>query len=160
MTSSTPLARARMRASGVIGQLKRLLADKAGIDLAGGAPVEASPALAEALSRHATQVQTQVQTQQAEAGSTVGEVVVYDDAAVERAAVELRVRTTGLKKKAASWLRISALISCIARSRASFWLEMVANSDCDTAKLVDETEDPWNRLRPALLRRTNWATTE
>ncbi len=98
MTSSTPLARARMRATGVLGQLKRLLTEKAGFDpeRAAAAP---SPALADAMSRHATQVQTQVQTQVAGA-DTAGEVVVYDDAAVERAAVDLRERTGELKKKA------------------------------------------------------------
>ncbi len=98
MTSSTPLARARMRATGVLGQLKRLLTEKAGFDpnRAAAAP---SPALAEAMSRHATVVQTQVQTQVG-AGDTAGEVVVYDDAAVERAAVDLRQRTGELKKKA------------------------------------------------------------
>jgi len=97
MTSSTPLARARMRATGVLGQLKRLLTEKAGFDpnRAAAAP---SPALAEAMSRHATVVQTQVQTQVG--ADTAGEVVVYDDAAVERAAVDLRQRTGELKKKA------------------------------------------------------------
>ena len=98
MTSSTPLARARMRATGVLGQLKRLLTEKAGFDpnRAAAAP---SPALAEAMTRHATVVQTQVQTQVGD-GDTAGEVVVYDDAAVERAAVDLRQRTGELKKKA------------------------------------------------------------
>lgn len=101
MTSSTPLARARMRATGVIGQLKRLLADKAGFDLGQAAPVAPSPALAEAMGRHVTQVQTQVQTE-VQGHSTVGEVVVYDDAAVERVAVDLRQRTGELKKKAST----------------------------------------------------------
>jgi len=100
MTASTPLARARMRASGVIGQLKRLLVDKAGLDIARAVPAQPSPALAEAISQHATQVQTQVQTQVGH--STVGEVVVYDDAAVERVATDLRQRTGELKKKAAT----------------------------------------------------------
>ncbi|TFZ07550.1 DUF1631 family protein [Ramlibacter henchirensis] len=97
MTSTTPLARARMRATGVIGQLKRLLTEKAGFD-PNKAAAEPSPALVEAISRQATLVQTQVQTQVG--GETVGEVVVYDDAAVERAAVDLRQRTGELKKKA------------------------------------------------------------
>lgn len=102
MTSSTPLARARMRASGVIGQLKRLLTERAGFDPNQGA--SPSPALAEAISRYATQVQTQVHTQAGLPASTVAqdEVVVYDDAAVERVAVDLRQRTGELKKKAAT----------------------------------------------------------
>jgi hypothetical protein len=98
MTSSTPLARARMRATGVLGQLKRLLTEKAGFD-PNRAAASPSPALAEAMSRHVTVVQTQVQTQVGD-GDTAGEVVVYDDAAVERAAVDLRQRTGELKKKA------------------------------------------------------------
>jgi hypothetical protein len=102
MTSSTPLARARMRATGVIGQLKRLLADKAGFDLGQAAPAAPSPALAQAMVQHVTQVQTQVQTEVQGAASTVGEVVVYDDAAVERVAVDLRQRTGELKKKAST----------------------------------------------------------
>ncbi|HYF20496.1 MAG TPA: DUF1631 family protein, partial [Ramlibacter sp.] len=98
MTSTTPLARARMRATGVIGQLKRLLTEKAGVDMAHG--VSPSPALAEAIGR---QVQTQVHsTVQRGVGDTEHEVVVYDDAAVERAAVDLRERTGELKKKAAT----------------------------------------------------------
>jgi hypothetical protein len=99
MTSSTPLARARMRATGVIGQLKRLLTEKVGFD-PNQAAAPPSPALAEAMGRHVTQVQTQVQTEVG--GDTAGEVVVYDDAAVERAAVDLRERTGELKKKAAT----------------------------------------------------------
>jgi uncharacterized coiled-coil protein SlyX len=100
MTSSTPLARARMRATGVIGQLKRLLTDKAGYNPEQGAG--ASPALVEAIGRHAAQVQTQVNTHLQDHASTGHEVVVYDDAAVEQVAVDLRQRTTELKKKAST----------------------------------------------------------
>ncbi|MBK0391240.1 DUF1631 family protein [Ramlibacter algicola] len=99
LTGTTPLARARMRATGVIGQLKRLLTDKANFNIdQAGAP--ASPALQEAIGHH-TQMQSQVATRM-EAGATVQEVVVYDDAAVERVAVDLRDRTTELKKKAST----------------------------------------------------------
>jgi hypothetical protein len=100
MTSSTPLARARMRASGVIGQLKRLLTEKAGFDPHHG--TNPSPALAEAITRHATHVQTQVHTQAHGATLTQDDAVVYDDAAVERVAVDLRQRTGELKKKAST----------------------------------------------------------
>lgn len=92
MTGSTPLARARMRASGMLGQLKRLLTDK----VAGYDPNHAtrpSPALLEAMSQH---VPTQA------AGATVQEIEVYDDVGVERVAVALRERTGELKKKAAT----------------------------------------------------------
>ncbi len=93
LTSSPPLARARARASGVIGQLKRLLTDRvAGFDLSH--VTRPSPALAEALSQQAS---TEV------AGSgTVHEVMVFDDAGVEQAATALRQRTGELKKKAAT----------------------------------------------------------
>ncbi len=95
MTSSPPLARARMRASGVIGQLKRLLSERVGgFD---NPPTRPSPALAEALSQHATQVQAT----QAQVGAAAGEFV-YDNAAVQDAAIDLRRRTGELKKKAAT----------------------------------------------------------
>jgi hypothetical protein len=97
MTSTTPLARARMRASGVIGQLKRLLTERAGYNPDQAVPP--SPALTQAIGQHATQVQTQVQTR-IDAEATLHEVVVYDDAAVERVAVDLRERTGELKRKA------------------------------------------------------------
>jgi len=101
MTSSTPLARARMRASGVIGQLKRLLTDRvAGFD--GPRPTQPSAELAEALTHHGAQIQTQVQTRADQAATAAGDVVVYDDAAVEQVAQDLRQRTGELKKKAAT----------------------------------------------------------
>ncbi len=99
MTSSPPLARARMRASGVIGQLKRLLTDRiAGYD--SGPATRPSPALAEALARpqitraHAiTEVQGEGSTQEA---------VLYDAAAVHEVAADLRQRSGELKKKTTS----------------------------------------------------------
>jgi len=100
MTSGTPLARARMRASGVIGQLRRLLADKAGFDPEQA--VRPGAVLDEAISRHATQVQTQVQTEVHAASGMMGEAVAFDNAAVERVAVDLRERSSELKKKASS----------------------------------------------------------
>jgi hypothetical protein len=97
MTSSPPLARARARASGVLGQLKRLLSDRvAGFD--GPPATRPSPALAEALSQEVTQVQAT-----AHGGGTVQDSnIVYDDAAVQDIAVDLRRRTGELKKKAAT----------------------------------------------------------
>jgi hypothetical protein len=93
MTSNPPLARARMRASGVLGQLRRLLTERvAGFD--GNPPTRPSPALAEALSNHAARA-----TQTA---ATLQEDFVYDDAAVQEVAVDLRRRTGELKNKAAT----------------------------------------------------------
>jgi hypothetical protein len=106
MTSSPPLARARARASGVLGQLKRLLTDRvAGFE--SNPPTRPSPALAEALSHQVTQVQsTEVQGAAGADGrmdSAPGsEIIVYDDAAVQQVAVDLRRRTGELKKKAAT----------------------------------------------------------
>jgi hypothetical protein len=96
MTSAPPLARARMRASGVLGQLRRLLTERvAGFDHPVGPP---SPALAEAFSQHATQVQVT----EGHGAGTLHEEMVYDDAAVQEVAVDLRRRTGELKKKAAT----------------------------------------------------------
>jgi hypothetical protein len=100
MTSNPPLARARARASGVIGQLKRLLAEAVGSEVQRAAP--ASPALAEALSHHATQVQTQVQAHAQTRTQDGGEVVLFDDSAVQHVAQDLRSRTSELKKKAST----------------------------------------------------------
>ena len=84
MTASTPLARARARASGVLGQLKRLLTDRvAGFD-PDQHPTRPSPVLAQAIAHHAGHVQTQLQTPVYEGSDTVGEIIVYDNAAVER----------------------------------------------------------------------------
>jgi hypothetical protein len=89
-----------MRATGVLGQLKRLLTERvAGFDPV-APPSRPSPALAEAISQH--QQVTQVQQTQVDAASGVEEMVVYDDAAVQEVAVDLRRRTGELKKKAAT----------------------------------------------------------
>jgi hypothetical protein len=107
MTSSPPLARARMRATGVLGQLKRLLTERvAGYDAA--PPTRPSPALAEALAAGVSQLHDTIveRTVSGVAGAGRGgdgdAIVVYDDAAVQRVAVDLRQRTGELKKKAST----------------------------------------------------------
>jgi hypothetical protein len=100
MTSRPSLARRQGgRAGGgggVIGQLKRFLRERvAGFD---GAPItHPSPELAQALANEqATQRDTQLRT-----GTGTGPgMIVYDDAAVQEVAVDLRRRTGELKKKA------------------------------------------------------------
>jgi hypothetical protein len=101
MTSRPSLARRQGgRASGggggVIGQLKRFLRERVvGFD---GAPItHPSPELAQALAHEqATQRDTQLRT-----GTGTGPgMIVYDDAAVQEVAVDLRRRTGELKKKA------------------------------------------------------------
>ncbi|MDO8280319.1 MAG: DUF1631 family protein, partial [Burkholderiaceae bacterium] len=91
LTSGTPLARARQRATGVIGQLRRMLSDRV-VDYDENHATRPSPALAEAL---ASQEQAPV------APGAVADMV-YDDAGVQQVAVELRERTGDLKKKAAT----------------------------------------------------------
>jgi hypothetical protein len=94
MTSSPPLARARMRATGLLGQLKRLLTERvAGFD--GNPATRPSPALAEALSQ-----EIDVQATQVQGAATLQQDLVYDDAAVQEVAIDLRRRTGELKKKA------------------------------------------------------------
>jgi hypothetical protein len=103
MTSSPPLARARQRASGVIGQLKRLLTERvAGYESA--PQTRPSPALAEALTHEVSRVHDTVveRTRGAGVGGDEEAVVYYDDAAVQRVAVDLRQRTGELKKKAST----------------------------------------------------------
>ncbi|HZY16178.1 MAG TPA: DUF1631 family protein, partial [Ramlibacter sp.] len=73
----------------------------AGFEVHEGATAQPSPALAEAVAAHQTQVQTQVQTRVNEAMS-LGDIVIFDDEAVEQVALDLRHRTQELKKKAAS----------------------------------------------------------
>ena len=85
----------------MIGQLKRLLAEAVGGSEAQRA-APASPALAEALTHHATQVQTQVQAHAQTRTQDGGEVVLFDDSAVQHVAQDLRSRTSELKKKAST----------------------------------------------------------
>ncbi len=62
-TGQTPLARAKARATGVLGQLRRLLSERvAGFDSVQQGTGRPSAGLIDAVTAHATQVQTQVQT--------------------------------------------------------------------------------------------------
>jgi hypothetical protein len=91
LTAGTPLARARSRAQGVLGQLKRIFTSNAGADFAGTAHHQQSPALAHAISH-------QVVSAQYAAGGTLYED--YSPAGVARVADNLRERTAELKQKA------------------------------------------------------------
>ncbi|MCO5112233.1 MAG: DUF1631 domain-containing protein, partial [Burkholderiaceae bacterium] len=92
MHGMTPLARARQRAYGVVGQLRRLLTTSAtGFDMVNAPP--ASAALAHALAAHRVQAETYY--------STVGGAVPdYSPAAVVQLAGVVRNRATEFKKKA------------------------------------------------------------
>jgi hypothetical protein len=89
MTSTTPLARARMRAQGVLGHLKRILTDRVS-DFEQTRVTGPSPMLAEAMQRAAPIVP--------DAPSGGG----YDLAALQQTASALRQRTADLKAKAST----------------------------------------------------------
>lgn len=96
-TSTTPLARARMRAQGVMGHLKRLLSNRvAGFD--DTRPNQASPQLAQAMGR----------VQRAEENGAERTLLadaqgqVYGQAHVEQAMGALRARTSTLKQAAST----------------------------------------------------------
>ena len=107
MTSSTPLARAKMRAQGVMGQLKRMLTDKVmGFDdTRSYAP---SPQLAAALAPRMgsgyarTQQGGQSAVGSAAAGGGVAFAGFSEDMRPEQAAGALRDETTALKRAAST----------------------------------------------------------
>jgi hypothetical protein len=97
MTSSSPLARARMRAQGVVGRLKRLLVDRVGGDFEATQIMATSPRLQQAIQRVAPAVVSDAGLAHSGAGP------VYADAShVERAATALRQRATELKQEAST----------------------------------------------------------
>jgi len=109
MTSSSPLARARMRAQGVVGRLKRLLVDRVGGDFEATQILETSPRLRQAIQQVAPAVAHDVPLPTGAGGVPVG----VDASHVERAATALRQRTTELKD-AASTPTEKAIIEVVA----------------------------------------------
>ena len=94
-TATTPLAKARMRAQGVMGHLKRLLTNQvAGFDDTRGA--QTSPQLAQAF---ASIQEAENQSDRIVLSDTMA---VYGPAQVEQAAGALRQRTSTLKKAAST----------------------------------------------------------
>ena len=91
LTATTPIARARSRAQGVIGQIRRLFVSQGGGDFVGTAHHPPSPALAAAMA-HGSGAMAYA------AGGTLYED--YSPAGVARVAGDLREKTTELKKKA------------------------------------------------------------
>lgn len=90
LTATTPIARARSRAQGVIGQIRRLFVSHGGGDFVGTAHHAPSPALAAAIAPGGAMAYA--------VGGTVYED--YSPAGVARVAGDLREKTTELKKKA------------------------------------------------------------
>jgi hypothetical protein len=103
MTATTPLARARMRAQGVLGQLKRLLVDNAA-DYDVTSHHQASPALAQALASRAPLAHHAAFGGGAGVAAAGGMTVVedYSPAAIAQVAGALREHTVELKKKAST----------------------------------------------------------
>ncbi len=93
MTSTTPLARARSRAQGVMGQLKRLLVGRIGPEAEVSSYQNPSPALAAAIAVRPALVKGDY----ADGGTIVDD---YSPAGVAKVAGRLREETTELKKKA------------------------------------------------------------
>ncbi|MDZ7939106.1 MAG: DUF1631 family protein [Rhodoferax sp.] len=92
LTATTPIARARSRAQGVIGQIRRLFVSHGGGDFVGTAHHAPSPGLAAAIAPGGSGAMAYA------AGGTLYED--YSPAGVARVAGDLREKTTELKKKA------------------------------------------------------------
>ena len=92
LTSTTPLARARSRALGVVGHLKRLLVGEADANFEATAYQPPSPALAAAMAARPDRASEYA------GGATI--IADYTPAGVARVAVQLRQQTNELKGKA------------------------------------------------------------
>ena len=100
MTSSTPLARARMRAQGVVGRLKRLLMERVGGDFEATQVSPPSPALQQVIQQSSVAVRTEAE---ASIQGALGPDAAYLDAShVAHATTALRERTAALKQAAAT----------------------------------------------------------
>ena len=95
LTGTTPLARARMRAQGVVGRLKRLLMDRLGGEFEATELLPPSPRLEQALQRSAT-LPSAAGALDMDLGVAVG------PAQVERAAAVVRQRTAEFKQAAST----------------------------------------------------------
>jgi len=99
LTGTSPLARARMRAQGVVGRLRRMLLDHVGPEFEATEIIPPSPALQQAMAR---QVSFPSTGSGLGAAPTGGGAVYVDAGTVERAAVALRERTQELKQAAST----------------------------------------------------------
>ena len=100
MTSSTPLARARMRAQGVVGRLKRMLMERVGGDFESTQVSPPSPALQQVIQQSMVAVRAQAQVEASVQGTLGPDAAPLDASHVEHAATALRERTTALKQAA------------------------------------------------------------
>lgn len=100
MTHSSPLARARMRAQGVVGRLRRLLADKIGGDFEATQLLPASPRLQQAMMDVVPVPMPDVTT--TGSGGIRSVAPPMDHSHVAQAASALRQRTVELKQAAST----------------------------------------------------------
>lgn len=101
MTSTSPLARARMRAQGVVGRLKRMLIDRVGGDFEATQLLPPSPRLQQAI-QHQVASHSSVGAGLYVPGASGNGAVYIDASHVERAATSLRQRTAELKQAAST----------------------------------------------------------
>lgn len=99
LTGTSPLARARMRAQGVVGRLRRLLAERVGPEFEATEILPPSPALQVAMARPVAYPSTGGGL--GPAGTGAGALPI-DAATVERTARALRERTQELKQAAST----------------------------------------------------------
>lgn len=102
MTHSSPLARARMRAQGVVGRLRRLLADKIGGDFEATQLLPTSPRLQQAMQEVMPIPVQDMGTSTGSGGSLRTGVQSMDATHVAQAATVLRQRTNELKQAAST----------------------------------------------------------
>ncbi|MFP8781201.1 DUF1631 family protein [Hydrogenophaga sp. RWCD_12] len=102
MTHSTPLARARMRAQGVVGRLRRLLADKIGGDFEATQILPTSPRLQQAMSQVMPVPVAELGTSTGGGGASGLGSPAMDGTHVARAATVLRQRAAELKQAAST----------------------------------------------------------
>ncbi len=100
MTHSSPLARARMRAQGVVGRLRRLLADKIGGDFEATQLLPTSPRLQQAMQEVMPIPVQDMGTSTGSGGSLRTGGQAMDATHVAQAATVLRQRTNELKQAA------------------------------------------------------------
>lgn len=99
LTGASPLARARMRAQGVVGRLRRMLIDRVGSDFEATQVLPPSPMLQQAMQRPMPSMGAGLYA----TGAGTGPGAVYVDAGtVERTATVLRQRTAELKQAAST----------------------------------------------------------
>ncbi len=98
MTGATPLARARMRAQGVVGKLKRFIMDRVGEDFAATEVMPVSPRLQHAIAGAAPVLSADAGLPST--GHSGAEPVPVTRVNVERAAAALRDRSNELKQAA------------------------------------------------------------